>query len=78
MGTETSLVLVFKDEDGADSTMIIRNPADDLSLETVQGVMAKIIECDAILTNAGKHLDAIGNCFYRTVTNTPLESDDGE
>lgn len=78
MSSTTTLVMVFKDEDGNDCSLTVLNPADDLSLEEVTAVMETIIDNDAILTSAGKHLDTVSNCYYRTVTNTPLTSQEGE
>lgn len=76
-GSET-LVLVFLDEDNNESSISIKDPDMDLSLEDVTEAMEKIIENDAVLTAAGKHLEQVRNCYYRVVTITFPESEEGE
>ncbi|MBQ0066847.1 MAG: DUF2922 domain-containing protein [Phascolarctobacterium sp.] len=78
MGTTVTLVLVFIDEESNECSIVVKDPAEDLSLETVTAAMQNIISNDAILTNAGKHLESVGNCYYKTITTTPLTSEDGE
>ena len=73
MTQETTLVLEFLDEDGTTKTVTIKNPKEDLTREAVNAVMQTIIDEDALLTNAGKHLSDINNCYYRTVTTDELE-----
>lgn len=78
MSTVKSLILVFKDEDDTDCKFTFGDVKDDLTQEEVTDVMTQIIEDDTILTAEGKHLTSIGNCYYRTVTEEPLETADGE
>ena len=68
MSEEKTLVLEFLDEDNNTKTLVIKNPKDDLTKEAVTAAMETIIEEDALLTNAGRHLQVINNCYYRTVT----------
>ena len=68
MNEGKTLVLEFLDEDNNIKTIVIKNPKDDLSKEAVTAAMETIIEEDALLTNAGRHLQDINNCYYRTVT----------
>lgn len=68
MSEEKTLVLEFLDEENNIKTLVIKNPKDDLSKEAVTAAMETIIEEDALLTNAGRHLQDINNCYYRTVT----------
>ena len=77
MSEEKTLVLEFLDEDNNTKTIVIKNPKDDLTKEAVMAAMNTIIEEDALLTNAARHLTDIKNCFYRTVTidELPFESE---
>ena len=68
MSETKTLVLEFVDEDNNTKSVVIKNPKDDLTHETVTAAMETIIAEDALLTNAGRHLVAINNCYYRTVT----------
>ena len=68
MSEDKTLVLEFLDEDNNIKTIVIKNPKDDLTKEAVMAAMNTIIEEDALLTNAGRHLTDINNCYYRTVT----------
>ena len=77
MSEEKTLVLEFLDEDNNTKSLVIKNPKDDLTKEAVTAAMETIIEEDALLTNASRHLTDIANCYYRTVTidELPFESD---
>ena len=77
MSEEKTLVLEFLDEDNNTKSLVIKNPKDDLTHEAVTAAMNTIIEEDALLTNAARHLTDIANCYYRTVTidELPFESD---
>ena len=77
MSEDKTLVLEFLDEDNNIKTIVIKNPKDDLTKEAVMAAMNTIIEEDALLTNAGRHLTDINNCYYRTVTidELPFESE---
>ena len=68
MSEEKTLVLEFLDEDNNTKSLVIKNPKDDLTKEAVTAAMNTIIEEDALLTNAARHLTDIKNCYYRTVT----------
>lgn len=78
MKTVKSLILVFKDEDDMDCKLTFGNVKDDLVQEDVVDVMDQIIEDDTILTATGKHLASVSDCYYRTVTEEPLATSDGE
>ena len=67
MSETKTLVLEFVDEDNNTKSLVIKNPKDDLTKEAVTAAMNTIIEEDALLTNAGRHLADIKNCYYRTV-----------
>ena len=77
MSEDKTLVLEFLDEDNNIKTIVIKNPKDDLTKEAVMAAMNTIIDEDVLLTNAGRHLQDINNCYYRTVTidELPFESD---
>ena len=77
MSEEKTLVLEFLDEDNNTKSLVIKNPKDDLTKEAVTAAMETIIEEDALLTNAARHLTDIKNCYYRTITidELPFESD---
>lgn len=68
MSETKTLVLEFVDEDNNTKSVVIKNPKDDLTKEAVTEAMNTIIEEDALLTNAARHLTDIKNCYYRTVT----------
>ena len=71
--SETTLVLEFLDEDNKTKSLQIKNPKPDLSKEFVTEAMNDIIEADALMTSAGRHLTDISNCYYRTVTIDELD-----
>lgn len=73
-----NLVLVFKTEDDEDYKITISDVKDNLMQEDVVQVMETIIDNNCLLTNDGKQFESIGNCYYRTVTEVPLETADGE
>ena len=79
MQETVTLVLVFLDEDNNEKSIVIKDPKMDLSMEEVQTAMNSIIDNDAILTSAGRHLSVISNCYYTTVTITvPEFASEGE
>ena len=68
MQEEKTLVLEFLDEDNNTKSIVIKNPKDDLTKEVVTAAMTTVIDEDVLLTNAGRHMADIKNCYYRTVT----------
>lgn len=79
MSETKTLVLEFVDEDNNTKSVVIKNPKDDLTKEAVTEAMNTIIEEDALLTNAGRHLADIKNCYYRTVIIDEIPfAEDGE
>ena len=79
MSEEKTLVLEFLDEDNNTKSLVIKNPKDDLTKEAVIAAMNTIIEEDALLTNASRHLVDINNCYYRTVIIDEIPfAEDGE
>lgn len=73
MQETVTLVLVFLDEDNNEKSIVIKDPKMDLTMEEVQAAMTNVIDNDAILTPAGRHLSVISNCYYKTVTITVPE-----
>lgn len=73
MQETVTLVLVFLDEDNNEKSIVIKDPKMDLTMEEVQAAMNNVIDNDAILTPAGRHLSVINNCYYKTVTITVPE-----
>ncbi|MDO4935640.1 MAG: DUF2922 domain-containing protein [Phascolarctobacterium sp.] len=73
-----TLVLVFLDSENNEKSITIKDPKMDLSLEEVTDAMQEIIDSDAILTAAGNHLQTVSQCYYKTVTITRPEPEDGE
>ena len=73
-----TLVLVFLDTDSNEKSIVIKDPKEEMSLEEINTAMEAIINNDAILTAAGKHLASVSKCYYKTVTITYPEPEDGE
>lgn len=73
MQETVTLVLVFLDEDNNEKSIVIKDPKMDLTMEEVQAAMTNVIDNDAILTPASRHLSEISNCYYKTVTITVPE-----
>ena len=72
MDSVTTLVLAFYDTDGNETNVTVKNPKMDLQLNEVVAVMEEIIENQGIISNRDLPLDSVANCYYRTVTKTPL------
>jgi len=77
MDAVTTLVLSFLDTDGNEANITVKNPKADLEKATVMDAMEDIIENQGIVSNKGNVLDAVNDCYYRTVTKTPLTDDGG-
>ncbi len=77
MDSVTTLVLCFLTADGNEHQISIKTPKDDLTLSQVTTAMQTIIDSEAFVTSKNESLDSIGNCYYRTVTKTPLTDPGG-
>lgn len=78
MVNQKNLVLVFTTEDDENYKITISDVKDNLMLEDVTDVMQTIIDNNCLLTNEGKELETVANCYYRTVIEEPLSSADSE
>lgn len=67
------LVLEFLTEDNDKYSLIINPPKDDLSKEEVTEAMNAVIDSDAFLTSAGKHLVDVNNAYYKITSIEELE-----
>ena len=73
-----NLIIVFKTEDDNEYKLTISDVKNNLTLEDVTPVMQTIIDNNCLLTNDGKHLESVANCYYRTVIEEPLATAEGE
>lgn len=78
MEGSVSLILVFLDDNNDEKSIAIKDPKMDMSLEEVTAAMEAIIDSDAILTASGNHLASVSQCYYKTITITRPEPEDGE
>ena len=67
------LVLEFLTEDNDTHSLIINPPKDNLSKEEVTEAMNAVVESDAFLTSAGRHLMDVNNAYYKITTIEELE-----
>lgn len=67
------LVLEFLTEDNDTHSLIINPPKDDLSKEEVTEAMNAVVESDAFLTSAGRHLIDVNNAYYKITSIEELE-----
>lgn len=67
MSTVT-LILVFRDSDGVEKSIIIKKPKLNLTLETITSVMELIVAKAVLLTATGSSYAEVVNAYYKTVT----------
>ena len=67
------LVLEFLTEDNDKYSLIINPPKDNLSKEEVTEAMNAVVESDAFLTSAGRHLIDVNNAYYKITSIEELE-----
>lgn len=66
--TTTTLVLVFRDSNGVEKSIIIKKPKLNLTLETITAVMELIVTKAVLLTATGSGYAEVVNAYYKTVT----------
>lgn len=67
------LVMDFLTEDSETYSIIVNPPKDNLSKEEVTEAMNAVVESDAFLTSAGRHLMDVNNAYYKITTIEELE-----
>lgn len=67
------LVMEFLTEDNDIHSLIINPPKDNLSKEEVTEAMNAVVESEAFLTSAGRHLVDVNNAYYKITTIEELE-----
>ena len=67
------LVLEFLTEDNDIHSLIINPPKDNLSKEEVTEAMNAVVESEAFLTSAGRHLVDVNNAYYKITSIEELE-----
>ena len=67
------LVLEFLTEDNDKYALIVNPPKDNLSKEEVTEAMNAVVESDAFLTSAGRHLIDVNNAYYKITSIEELE-----
>lgn len=77
MDAVTTLVLSFLDTDGNEANITVKNPKANLERADVIDVMETIIDNQSIVSNKDLALDTVNDCYYRTVTKTPLTDEGG-
>ena len=72
------LYLEFLDSDNNVRSVVVKNPKEEITLEEAHAAMQVLIDNDVIRTVTGASFASISNCYYRTVTKTPLVSEEAE
>ena len=67
------LVMEFLTEDNDIHSLIINPPKDNLSKEEVTEAMNAVVDSDAFLTSASRHLVDANNAYYKITTIEELE-----
>lgn len=67
------LVLEFLTQDNDKYALIVNPPKDNLSKEEVTEAMNAVVESDAFLTSAGRHLIDVNNAYYKITSIEELE-----